>query len=178
MEIAEMVCYLPVPAPFVRFGGEWVDEALGFAMGWNFYLNMGKLPAFFLFFLVLDEIKRGANETEAFLVPFEIVAMSVLIRFWSDDVPVWAVIVVMIVLYTYSFPIHPLLMYCVELLKLMRKQITEHDLRTLFRNFRVLFLYLQGVFDIWLFCIYMIDMDLDIGMILYVPSLPFAPISS
>ncbi|CZR55828.1 related to amino acid transporters [Phialocephala subalpina] len=72
---AEMVCYMPVPAPFVRFGGEWVDEALGFAMGWNFYLNM------------------------AFLVPFEIVAMSVLIRFWSDAVPVWAVIVVMIVLY-------------------------------------------------------------------------------
>lgn len=40
---AEMVCYMPVPAPFIRFGGEWVDEALGFAMGWNFYLDLGKI---------------------------------------------------------------------------------------------------------------------------------------
>lgn len=98
---AEMVCYLPVPAPFVRFGGEWVDEALGFAMGWNFYLNMGKLSPRFLGWckgglLVRQELTKNA----AFLVPFEIVAMSVLIRFWSDAVPVWAVIVVMIVLYT------------------------------------------------------------------------------
>jgi hypothetical protein len=50
---AEMVCYMPVPAPFVRFGGEWVDEALGFAMGWNFYLNMGIiLPSLFSFLIV------------------------------------------------------------------------------------------------------------------------------
>jgi len=38
-----MVCYMPVPSPFIRFGSEWVDEAFGFAMGWNFFLNMGKL---------------------------------------------------------------------------------------------------------------------------------------
>jgi hypothetical protein len=37
---AEMVSYLPVPSPFIRFGGEWVDGALGFAMAWNFFLNM------------------------------------------------------------------------------------------------------------------------------------------
>ena len=42
-KIAEMVCYMPVPSPFIRFGSEWVDEAFGFAMGWNFFLNMGKL---------------------------------------------------------------------------------------------------------------------------------------
>ena len=37
---AEMVSYLPVPSPFIRFGSEWVDGALGFAMAWNFFLNM------------------------------------------------------------------------------------------------------------------------------------------
>jgi len=72
---AEMVTYLPVPAPFVRFGSEWVDGALGFAMAWNFFLNM------------------------AFLAPFEIVAMNIMITFWTDKVPVEAIIVAIIVLY-------------------------------------------------------------------------------
>lgn len=72
---AEMVTYLPIPSPFVRFGSEWVDDALGFAMAWNFFLN------------------------EAFLIPFEIVAMNIMITFWTDKVPVEAIIVVMIVLY-------------------------------------------------------------------------------
>lgn len=72
-----MVCYMPVPSPFTTFGSEWVDEAFGFAMGWNFFLNM------------------------AFLVPFEIVALSILLSFWTIAIPVWAVIIVVIVLYTY-----------------------------------------------------------------------------
>jgi yeast amino acid transporter len=36
---AEMVCWAPVPAPFIRFASEWVDEALGFALSWSFYFN-------------------------------------------------------------------------------------------------------------------------------------------
>lgn len=72
---AEMVTYLPVPSPFVRFAGDWVDEAMGFAMAWNFFLNM------------------------AFLVPFEIVAMNIMFTFWTDKIPVEAIIVAMIVLY-------------------------------------------------------------------------------
>ncbi|KAK1572883.1 amino acid permease [Colletotrichum navitas] len=72
---AEMVTYVPVPSPFVRFAGEWVDEALGFAMAWNFFLNM------------------------AILVPFEIVAMGIMISFWTDAVPIVAIIVPMIALY-------------------------------------------------------------------------------
>jgi len=72
---AEMVTYLPIPSPFVRFGSEWVDGALGFAMAWNFFLNM------------------------AFLVPFEIVAVNIMITFWTDKVPVEAIIVATIALY-------------------------------------------------------------------------------
>lgn len=74
---AEMVSYLPVPSPFIRFGSEWVDGALGFAMAWNFFLNM------------------------AILVPFEIVAMNIMITFWTDKVSVEAIIVAMIVLYAF-----------------------------------------------------------------------------
>jgi amino acid transporter len=29
---AEMVTYAPIPSPFIRFGTEWVDGALGFGM--------------------------------------------------------------------------------------------------------------------------------------------------
>ncbi|KAJ6024119.1 hypothetical protein N7540_004916 [Penicillium herquei] len=72
---AEMVTFLPVPSPFVRFGSEWVDDALGFAMSWNFFFGI------------------------AFLVPFELVAMNIMITFWTDKVPVEAIIVAMIVLY-------------------------------------------------------------------------------
>ncbi|KAK8041411.1 hypothetical protein PG994_014418 [Apiospora phragmitis] len=73
--LRQMVSYMPIPSPFIRFAGEWVDGALGFAMAWNFFLNM------------------------AFLVPFEMVAMNIMITFWTDEVPVEAIIVAMIVLY-------------------------------------------------------------------------------
>jgi amino acid transporter len=72
---AELVCYAPIPSPFVRLGGIWVDEALSFAMSWNFFLNM------------------------ALLVPFEIVAFNILLGFWTSVVPVEAVIVAIIVAY-------------------------------------------------------------------------------
>ncbi|KAI9737839.1 MAG: hypothetical protein M1834_009208 [Cirrosporium novae-zelandiae] len=73
---AEMVCYLPIPSPFVQLGGKWVDEALSFAMGWNYFLNM------------------------ALLVPYEIVALNLLLNYWTDKVPVEVVIIVVIVLYS------------------------------------------------------------------------------
>ncbi|CAK7232018.1 hypothetical protein SCUCBS95973_008120 [Sporothrix curviconia] len=72
---AEMVTLVPVPSPFVRFGSEWVDGALGFGMAWNFFLNM------------------------AFLAPFEIVAFQIMLTFWTDKVPVEAIVVSMIVVY-------------------------------------------------------------------------------
>ncbi|OOQ87915.1 hypothetical protein PEBR_15158 [Penicillium brasilianum] len=72
---AEMVTYLPVPSPFLRFGSEWVDGELGFAIVWIFFLNT------------------------AFPVPSVIVAMEIMITFWADKVPVEAIIVANIVLY-------------------------------------------------------------------------------
>jgi yeast amino acid transporter len=38
---AEMVTYLPIASPFIRLSGFWVDEALSFAMGWNYFFLMG-----------------------------------------------------------------------------------------------------------------------------------------
>ncbi|OOF98431.1 hypothetical protein ASPCADRAFT_164989 [Aspergillus carbonarius ITEM 5010] len=72
---AEMVCYLPIPSPFVRLAGHWVDDALSFAMGWNFFFTM------------------------ALGIPYEIVALNVLLTYWTDRVPVAAVVVIVMVLY-------------------------------------------------------------------------------
>lgn len=54
--MAEMVSYLPISSPFIRFAGRYVDEAFGFAAGWNFFIF------------------------EAALVPFEVVACNVIIH--------------------------------------------------------------------------------------------------
>jgi len=73
-----MVTYLPISSPFIRFAGRFVDDAFGVAAGWNFF-------AF-----------------EAILVPFEITACNVIITYWSDVVPVGAIIAIVIVLYGYG----------------------------------------------------------------------------
>ncbi|KHN97101.1 Amino acid/polyamine transporter I [Metarhizium album ARSEF 1941] len=73
--MAEMVTYLPISSPFIRFAGRYVDEAFGFAAGWNFFV------------------------LEAALVPFEIVACNFILHFWTEAIPTAAVIVIVIVLY-------------------------------------------------------------------------------
>jgi amino acid transporter len=47
----------------------------GFWAGWNFFIY------------------------EAILIPFEISALNLVLKFWSDDIPVAAVVAVCIVLY-------------------------------------------------------------------------------
>jgi amino acid transporter len=73
--MAEMVTYLPISSPFVRFAGRWVDEAFGFAAGWNFFVF------------------------EAVLVPFEVTACNLIIHFWSDAVHAGIIICIVLVLY-------------------------------------------------------------------------------
>jgi yeast amino acid transporter len=73
--MAEMVTYLPISSPFIRFAGRYVDEAFGFATGWNYFVF------------------------EAALVPFEITACNIIIHFWSDAIPTSGVIAIVIVLY-------------------------------------------------------------------------------
>ena len=70
-----MVTYIPISSPFIRFAGRYVDEAFGFAAGYNFFVF------------------------EAALVPFEIVACNLIITYWSSTVPVGAIIAIVIVLY-------------------------------------------------------------------------------
>jgi amino acid transporter len=75
VSLAEMVTYLPISSPFIRFAGRYVDPAFGFAAGWNFFVF------------------------EAMLVPFEITACNVIIHYWSDAVPAGGIIAICLVLY-------------------------------------------------------------------------------
>ncbi|KAJ5610191.1 Amino acid/polyamine transporter I [Penicillium lagena] len=74
--LAEMVTYLPISSPFIRFAGRYVDEALGVAAGYNFFIF------------------------EATLVPFEIVAVSIILRYWTSAIPVAATNVIVLILYS------------------------------------------------------------------------------
>ncbi|KAJ4011848.1 hypothetical protein NW752_004247 [Fusarium irregulare] len=73
--MAEMTTYMPVTGGFIRLAGHWVDNALGFAAGWNFYIYLG------------------------LIVPFEITALSLVLSYWSPDIPAGAICAGCIVLY-------------------------------------------------------------------------------
>lgn len=74
--MAEMTTYMPVSGGFIRLAGHWVDDALGFAAGWNFYIYLG------------------------LIVPFEMTALSLVLSYWSAHIPVGAICAGCIVLYT------------------------------------------------------------------------------
>ncbi|KAL4862835.1 hypothetical protein BDV12DRAFT_190109 [Aspergillus spectabilis] len=74
--LAEMVTYLPIASPFVRLAGFWVDDALSFAMGWNYFFLM------------------------AFNIPYEITAIHVLLTYWTDKIHVGVVVAVCLVIYS------------------------------------------------------------------------------
>ncbi|KAL2863075.1 putative general amino acid permease (Agp2) [Aspergillus lucknowensis] len=70
-----MVTYLPISSPFIRFAGRYVDDAFELAAGYNFFIF------------------------EAAMVPFEITACCLIIHYWSDAVPLAALISIMIVIW-------------------------------------------------------------------------------
>jgi amino acid transporter len=72
---AEMSSHMPVTGGFIRMAGRWVDESLGFMVGWNFFLY------------------------EALLIPFEISALNLVLTYWREDIPVAAVVAACIILY-------------------------------------------------------------------------------
>ncbi|KAI0270237.1 general amino acid permease 1 [Russula aff. rugulosa BPL654] len=66
VSVTEMAVFAPVPGSLSHYAGRWVDPALGFAVGWNYFY------------------------TCAIALPAEITAAAVLISFWdhnSNNVP-------------------------------------------------------------------------------------------
>ncbi|ETN41613.1 uncharacterized protein HMPREF1541_03549 [Cyphellophora europaea CBS 101466] len=73
--VAEMVVLYPVSGGFIRLASHFTDEALGFMVGWNFFIY------------------------EALLIPFEITAINLVLSYWRDDIPVAAVCAAVIAAY-------------------------------------------------------------------------------
>lgn len=76
-----MVTWMPISSPFVRFADHFADPALGFCAGINFFVF------------------------EAMLIPFEIIAFNVVITFWTDKIPIVAVILFVLIGYGYVNPL-------------------------------------------------------------------------
>ncbi|KAL4921107.1 amino acid permease/ SLC12A domain-containing protein [Aspergillus aurantiobrunneus] len=70
-----MVTYLPIASPFIRFAGRYVDEAFGVAAGYNFFVF------------------------EAAMVPFEVTACNLVIHYWTNAIPLPAMIAIILVLF-------------------------------------------------------------------------------
>ncbi|KAJ7160374.1 general amino acid permease AGP2 [Mycena filopes] len=73
--LAEMVTWIPISSPYVRFADRFVDEALGVCSGLNLFFAVG----------------LG--------IPFELTAFNLMLNFWTDRIPVVSVIFFMILAY-------------------------------------------------------------------------------
>lgn len=76
LSLGEMAAYVPVAGSFCTFAGRYVDDALGFALTWNYWFN--------------DVVSTAAD----------LVALQLLVQYWTDDFPwyalgliVWALVV-------------------------------------------------------------------------------------
>ncbi|PBK93262.1 amino acid transporter, partial [Armillaria gallica] len=73
---AELVTWVPVSSPFSQYADHYVDPALGVCVGVNFFLQM------------------------AMSVPFEITALNLMIRYWTDKIPTSVVTVCILIAHT------------------------------------------------------------------------------
>ncbi|KAI7893982.1 amino acid permease/ SLC12A domain-containing protein [Mucor mucedo] len=74
--LGEMATYLPISGSFNNYAGRFVDPALGFALGWNYWYNW------------------------AVTVAVELTAGSMVMAYWLPNIPgvVWSVIFLVIIL--------------------------------------------------------------------------------
>ncbi|WP_172187477.1 amino acid permease [Lentilactobacillus kribbianus] len=63
--LGEMATNMPVSGSFAAYAGKYVDPALGFAMGWNYWFNW------------------------AITVAIDVSTVSLVMKFWLPDVPSW-----------------------------------------------------------------------------------------
>ncbi|WP_034995123.1 amino acid permease, partial [Liquorilactobacillus vini] len=63
--LGEMATYMPISGSFASYAGKFVDPALGFALGWNYWLN-------WVITLAVD-----------------ITTVSIIIKFWLPNRPTW-----------------------------------------------------------------------------------------
>lgn len=66
LSLGEMAAFMPIAGSFCTFAGRFVDDALGFALTWNYWFN--------------DAVSTGAD----------LVALQLILEYWTDAFPGWA----------------------------------------------------------------------------------------
>ncbi|KAJ3568280.1 hypothetical protein NP233_g5815 [Leucocoprinus birnbaumii] len=79
--LGEMTCWAPISGTFPHFAGRWVDPAMGFAVGWNYFYG------------------------NAITIPTEISAATVLLTFWDLNTKHAAIYIAVIWLVTLTINI-------------------------------------------------------------------------
>ncbi|KAM0236610.1 hypothetical protein ACHAP5_009296 [Fusarium lateritium] len=67
LALGEMATFIPVAGSFCTFAGRFVDDAFGFALTWNYWLN--------------DAVSTATD----------LVALQILLQYWTDHFPGWAI---------------------------------------------------------------------------------------
>ncbi|RMZ89562.1 hypothetical protein DV736_g3209, partial [Chaetothyriales sp. CBS 134916] len=97
--LGEMAAFVPVAGSFCTYAGRFVDDSLGFALTWNYWFN------------------------DAVSVASDIVALQLLLAYWTDNFPGWAIslifLVVVISLNLLSVRVYGEVEYWLSLLKVV-----------------------------------------------------------
>lgn len=73
LSLGEMAAYMPVAGAFCTYTGRFVDDALGFALIWNYWFN------------------------DAVTVASDLLALQLLLQFWTDNFPGWALSLIFLI---------------------------------------------------------------------------------
>ncbi|PWY89830.1 amino acid permease [Aspergillus heteromorphus CBS 117.55] len=99
LSLGEMAAFIPVAGSFCTFAGRFVDDALGFALTWNYWFN--------------DAVSTASD----------IIALQLLLEYWTDNFPGWAIslifLVVVIFLNVLSVRVYGEIEYWLSLLKVV-----------------------------------------------------------
>ncbi|KAJ5083374.1 hypothetical protein N7456_012801 [Penicillium angulare] len=72
--LGEMAAFVPVAGSFCTYAGRFVDDALGFALTWNYWFN--------------DAVSTASD----------IIALQLLLQYWTDNFPGWAISLIILLL--------------------------------------------------------------------------------
>ncbi|KAJ5128010.1 amino-acid permease [Penicillium atrosanguineum] len=99
LSLGEMAAFIPVAGSFCTFAGRFVDDALGFALTWNYWFN--------------DAVSTASD----------IIALQLLLEFWTNNFPGWAIslifLIVVIALNMLSVRVYGEVEYWLSLLKVI-----------------------------------------------------------
>ncbi|KAJ5194576.1 amino-acid permease [Penicillium cinerascens] len=99
LSLGEMAAFIPVAGSFCTFAGRFVDDALGFALTWNYWFN--------------DAVSTASD----------IIALQLLLQFWTENFPGWAIslifLIVVIALNLLSVRVYGEVEYWLSLLKVI-----------------------------------------------------------